>query len=214
MEPPEYSSDTQLRLPSVRQMKRPSGAPTSYTKQRFVLPVLCFIGGMLVGMLGLFVAVLLGNADQSPVATPPASQSAALVVQISSTYVNQIAQQKANTYGIPGTVKNVHVTFVHNGPVTITGDDEMSLLGLHVTKHFHMDVQVYASGCKPMIHVLRVNFSGIPITGFASSFEKSTNQQLQGSITGLPEGFIYCMTAIHTEPQGPEVSFAAQPMSQ
>ena len=61
---------------------------------------------------------------------------------------------------------------------------------------------------------LRVNFSGIPITGFASSFEKSTNQQLQGSITGLPEGFIYCMTAIHTEPQGPEVSFAAQPMSQ
>ncbi|HEY4388172.1 MAG TPA: hypothetical protein VGN34_27300 [Ktedonobacteraceae bacterium] len=212
MEPPRYTSAPQMGGPPARQMKRPSVAPAS-SMQRFVFPFLVFIGGVLVGIAGLSIAVLLGNGDRPSVAVPPASQDAALVVQASSTYVNQIAQQKAGTLGMPGNVKNVHVTFVHNGPVVVTGDDEIGLLGLTMTRHFTLNVQLYANACKPTIHVLQANFDGVPITGFVASFEQNINEQLQSNLSGLPPGFIYCITSISTEPQGPVVTFSAQPMS-
>ena len=122
-------------------------------------------------------------------------------------------QQKSGSFGVPGTLKNLQVSFVHEGPVTVSGDDELSLLGLTITKHFTMDLQLYANACKPMAHILSANFSGIPITGFVSSFEQMLNEQLQSNLTGLPPGFTYCITAIHTEPQGPTILLSAQPTS-
>jgi hypothetical protein len=215
MKPPENFSDVPdvpAKLLSARQTKRLSFAPASFV-QRIVRPLLYFLGGILVGVVGLCAGVILSNGDQSAVVPPPAIQGSTLMVQVSSTYINQVAQQKQNTFGVPGTVKNVHVTFVHNGPVTITGDDEMGvLLCLRVTRHFRMDVQVYTNACKPMVRVLRANFSGIPITGIVASFEQSINKQVQSNLTGFPEGFVYCMTSIQTEPQGVTVSFATQPI--
>jgi hypothetical protein len=212
MASPEYISPGQVEPPPVRQKNASSVAPGSHL-WRFVAPVLLFLAGMVVGIIGFSVALLSGNADHPPVAASPSPSNSALVVQAHSAYVNQIAQQQSGSFGVPGKVKNIQITFVHAGPVLVTGDDELSLFGLSMTRHFSLQVQLFVDACKPMAHVLRANFSGVPITGFVTSFEQSINQQLQGNVSGLPSGFSYCMTSIQTEPQGATITFAAQPVA-
>jgi hypothetical protein len=210
MASPEYIPPVQVEPPPVRRKKAFSVAPGSHL-WRFVVPILLFLAGVVVGIIGLSAAFLLGNADHPPVAVPPSPASSALVVQAGSAYVNQLAQQQSGSFDVPGKVKNVQITFVHAGPVQVTGDDELSLFGLSMTRRFSLQVQLYVDACKPKAHVLRASFSGVPITGFVTSFEQSINQQLQGNVSGLPSGFSYCMTSIQTEPQGATITFAAQP---
>jgi hypothetical protein len=213
MDSPEHTSPGQAVPPgSDQQMKRPSVAPKSYI-QRIFLRIVLFIAGVVVGIVGLSSAVLLFNADRPPVAVPASPHNPALVAQASATYVNQVVQQNSGSFGVPGTLKNLQVSFVHDGPVTVTGEDEVSVLGLSLTRRFSLNVQLYTDSCKPMVHVLSANFSGIPITGFVATFEQNINQQLQHTISGLPPGFTYCVTGIHTETQGASVTFSAQPIA-
>ncbi len=209
MATPEYTSSDQPEPPPTRLLKLASRPSLG----RLVLSLLLFLVGVVVGAVGLSAWTLLSNPDQSALPVPPSSANAAVVLHASSTYVNQVAQQQTGSFGVPGTIKNLHVSFVHDGPVLITGDDALNILGLTLTRRFSLEVQVYVASCKPIIHVLHANFSGVPITGFATSFEQNVNQQLQGNISGLPSGFVYCMIAIHTEPQEASATFSAQPMA-
>jgi hypothetical protein len=212
MESSETTAPMQNLSPPARQMKRSSVAPRS-SMQRVISSIALFIAGVVVGVIALAAFFLLGNPERSPVSVAPTSQGSSLVIQASTSYVNQIMQQKSGSFGVPGTLENLQVSFVHEGPVTVSGDDVLDLLGLTITKHFSMDLQLYASACKPMAHILRADFDGIPITGFVAVFEQMLNQQLQSNLTGLPAGFTYCITAIHTEPQGPTITISAQPAS-
>ena len=62
--------------------------------------------------------------------------------------------------------------------MTITADDPFSVLGIGVTKHFQLVVQLFIASCTVHIHVIHADLSGIPVTGFVQVFESNINQQL------------------------------------
>ena len=70
------------------------------------------------------------------------------------------------------------------------------------------------SGVGPIIVIPVVNadFSNIPVTRFAQSFENQINQQLEKRPEGLPVGFQYCNTEVRTDSAGLFVTYTATPV--
>ena len=177
---------------------------------RILLPVITFLLGFLLAVGGLLIYALAISRDVSPL--PVATQSAgAIIVQVSPTYLAEIAQQNLSASGMPGTVQNVRVAMTQNGPLTLTGDDRFSFLGLTVSKPFTIRLQPYVNACQLQVHILHVDLNGIAVTGLISSFESQINQELHVKVSELPQGFTYCTTGVQTEPQGLFVTYSATP---
>jgi hypothetical protein len=171
-----------------------------------------FLLGIVVTVVVGFLVFLSLGGDRQPLATSAQPASGAIVVQMDKTYLTQIIDRNVKTAGLPGTISNVQVSLVHQGPITITGDDQMSVLGFAVTKRFTLTLQLIVQDCKMQVHLLHADFSGIPVTTYAAQFETNINQQLQtNTTTDLPQGFTYCMTGVRTEPQGLFSTYSATP---
>jgi hypothetical protein len=191
----------QPRFAAARQWLR---SPTG----RIVLPIGAFLAGItLVLLYALFIA---GNVQ--PLAVPASPDSDAITAQVSYSYIAELVQKRLSDVGMPGTIQNVQVSSTQDGLLTITGDDRISALLLPVTKHFTFVVQPYTSSCVLQIHVVDAKVGGIGVTGLASTFEDSINQELQTKDTSLPKGFTYCAIGVHTQPQQLVIVYSATPI--
>ena len=169
-----------------------------------------FLLGLIVGGTAvLFYGLSLANEGQ-PISSSTSSDSEAIMIQVSSTYIAQLIEKDIRSAGMPGTIHNVQVALVHNGPMTVTGDDELELLGVGVSKHFLLTLQPLVRSCQLQVHVLHADMGGIPVTGFVAMFENQINAQLQVKPEDLPQGFKYCTTNVRTEPQQLFLTYSAK----
>jgi hypothetical protein len=214
MDRQEQSPYTQDTIPvthfsSAPQSERPrAGRSFSY---------LALLLGMLLGLLFGCLGTLFYISSVHDVSVPPvqsAPDEAAISVQLSSTYISRIVTKEASRAKIPGSLKNIRVTTAHNAPITVSGDDQMSFIGLAITNHMTVQLQPVIRTCQPQVHITHADISGIPVTSFVSSFEAQINQQFSKSSKNslLPRGFVYCATNIHTEPSGLFVAYSAKPI--
>src|SRR5947209_13994092 len=169
-----------------------------------------FLLGLIVGGTAvLFYGLSLANEGQ-PISSSTSSDSEAIMIQVSSTYIAQLIEKDIRSAGMPGTIHNVQVALVHNGPMTVTGDDELELLSVGVSKHFLLTLQPLVRSCQLQVHVLHADMGGIPVTGFVAMFENQINAQLQVKPEDLPQGFKYCTTNVRTEPQQLFLTYSAK----
>jgi hypothetical protein len=179
---------------------------------RIALPIATFLLGILLGISCLLLYALSIAGDVAPL--PPGTlRSGAITVQVSPVYMAALAQQKLASAGMPGTVQNVQVRLVRDGPITVTGEDQFSLLGLSMMKHFTLILQPYVQTCQLQVHVLHADMGGIPVTGLVAAFESQINQELRVKVSELPKGFLYCTVGVQTEPQALFIVYSATPIA-
>lgn len=170
-----------------------------------------FLLGIIVTVIISFLVFASLGGESAPVATQAQSGNNAITAQLSKAYISQIVNKEIQTAGLPGTISNVQVKLVHQGPVTVTGDDQISMLGFPVTRQFTLTLQLFVQNCQLQLHVLSADLQGISITSYAAKFESDLNQQLHMQSTSLPQGFTYCLTSVSTEPQGVTGVYSATP---
>lgn len=175
-----------------------------------VFPLIAWLIGLLMGFIILLLVVVGGNG-QLP-AIPNISATGNITVEADRTFLTHLVTQNLKTSGIPGTVKNVQVTLIHGDQMTITADDEFSVLGTDMTRNFTLVLQPYVTSCALQVHVVQADIGSLPITSFVSTFESKINQQLRAKPDGLPTGFTYCTVGVHTETGGLFVSYSATPI--
>lgn len=202
------STSTSTPLPSYPDRVR---VPVRGRIRRVLFACILFLLGLLCGVIGIFVLLFVISSDNSPVATPSAPTTNAIVVQVSSAYITHLVSNALQSSGLPGSIQNVQVTLATGDSATITGDDEISVLGIGTTKHFTMVIQPYVASCQVKVHVLHVDLGGIAVTGFATLFEGQVNSQIQVNTSKLPSGFTYCTSSVRTDPQGVYVTYSATP---
>jgi len=186
----------------IDEKTRPLSGPRPPQRRPWLRPLL-FAGTFLLGLLlgggaVLFYSLLIAHEGQ-PISSSTSSGSGAIMIQVSSTYIAQLIEKNISSAGMPGTVRNVQVALVHKGPITVTGDDELELLGVGVSKQFRLTLQPLVRSCQVQVHVLRADMGGIPVTGFVALFENQIYQQLQVKPSDLLQRFKYCATDVRTE---------------
>ena len=191
-------------LPGSRPPERPRWL-------RPLLFVAIFLLGLLLGGGAVVLYALAMASEAQPISSSTTSGSEAIMIQVSSTYIAQLIEKDIRSAGMPGTIHNVQVVLVHNGPITVTGDDELELLGVGVSKHFRLTLQPLVRSCQLQVHVLHADMGGIPVTGFVALFENQINEQLQVKPQDLPQGFKYCATNVRTEHQQLLLTYSAKP---
>ncbi|MDQ6660855.1 MAG: hypothetical protein M3Z24_07810 [Chloroflexota bacterium] len=174
---------------------------------RGLLGLLLFLLGLGLGVGGTLLYALLIAANGQALITPAPSHGGDIVLQVDAGYIAHLVQEDMQSAGLPGTIKNVGVKLASGDQMTITGDDDLGLLGV---KHFTLVIQPIISNCQVQIHVLHADLGGIPVTGFVGLFESQVNQQLQLKTDGLPKGFTYCMVAVRTDPKGLFITMSAK----
>ena len=103
----------------------------------------------------------------------------------------------------------MQIQFTNGTQMNITGDYQISVLGVPVTQPFSIDAQLIVNNCQAQIHILQANFSNISVTGLVSLFEDSINQKLaqlipQNNSSGNIE---FCLINIATDTQGITATF-------
>jgi hypothetical protein len=177
---------------------------------RITLPIFTWLVGLLLGFVILLLMVVGGDGQLHSV--PNNSAAGEIVVEANRAFLTDLTMQNLKTSGIPGTVKNVQVTLKNGDQMTVTGDDEFSLLGIGMVRNFTLVLQPYVTSCVLQMHVIHADVGGIPITGFVETFESNINTQLRTKPTGLPTGFTYCTVRVRTETEGMFVSYSATPV--
>jgi hypothetical protein len=170
-----------------------------------------FLLGLIIGIGGLVIYLNASQSDRSLLTMPPSSNQNAIHIQLSSAFVTQLVKRNISSAGLPGQISNVQVVLTRNAPMTITGDDQVNVLGIAITRRFTVTLQPLVQSCRPHVRVLHADMGGIPVTGFASSFEAQIGQQLQFNTNDLPQGFTYCVTGVQTETNTLSVNVSATP---
>ena len=183
-----------------------------FLNRHSLLPFAAFLVGIVVGMVGTGLVILSMGSDRPAFSILPSRGGEAVIAQASKTFVTQLIEKNVRAAGLPGEVSNVQVKLVHDGPIVVSGDDQLGILGIGITKHFRFDMQPFVRSCQLRVHVLHADLDGIPVTAFAALFEDRINQQLEIKLSGLPQGFVYCMVGVHVEPQAVFVSYSATPV--
>ncbi len=200
----------------VTQLITPPGPPQRLNRFAILLISLALLLGMAMGSGGVLLYFLSISGDRQVQQAPPVvvtpGTNGAIVVQASSTYITQLIRKNITSSGLPGDVKNIQVKLVHNGPMTVTGDDQLSFLGVNLTRHFSLQVQPVVNACQLEMHVVHADLEGVAVTGFVSTFEGQINKQLRVDPSNFPSGFTYCLTNVRTEPQGIFATYSATPV--
>jgi hypothetical protein len=189
----------------------PSPSPARSVRRPWGYIGAALVLGIIVGAIPFLLIFLLGGGDRPALSSSPSSGKEAVVVQLSKTFLTQLIQKKADFTGVPGTVSNIQITTMQPNSITVTADDQMSVLGIGTTKQFTLVLQPVVSNCAMRMHVLHADLQGVPVTNIAASFEEQINQQLSQSNSALPAGFTYCAIRVRTEAQALIVSYSATP---
>lgn len=177
---------------------------------RVIVPIVALLLGVALGIISL---VLYGASGEGSISVAPASGTGNIIIEVDKTFLTNLIRENLQGSGMPGTIENVGVALAVGDQMTVTGNDVISVLGIGVTKHFRLLVQLYIKSCVLQIHVVRASLSGIPVTGFAQIFESRINQRLAQNPSSLPKGFKYCTTGLRTEPDALFVTYSAVPLS-
>jgi hypothetical protein len=199
-------------LPSASYTERRPHQPRS--AGRVILFIVAFFVGVLVTLAGMFSYILFfASGNTQPVASSSSSATGAILVETKTAYMTQVVQKNisASAPGLPGQISNAQVSFTHNGPMVITANIQFGLLGISTTRQLTLSLQPYISSCELHMHVVQANLQGFPITVFVQAFEGQINNQMQMKVAGLPPGFNYCVTNVHTEPDGLYLTYSATP---
>lgn len=216
--------DSESRLPSAPLASQSSSLPPPHTSRfdtiraamrgrvgRVLFAGMLFLPGLLCGIIGTLVLLFAISADNPAVANPVATGTSDIVVQVGTAYITHTVSNALQSSGLPGSIQNVQVTLATGDAATITGADQITVLGVGTTRTFTIVIQPYIATCQVKVHVLHVDLGGIAVTGFASLFEGQINSQIQVNTSKLPAGFTYCTSSVRTDPQGVFVSYSAKP---
>jgi hypothetical protein len=160
-------------------------------------------------MLGITALFLFGESGAGPINVVPVSSRGDIIVEADRTFINQLVRKNLASSGMPGQIQNVNVNLTQGSQMIVSGEDEFTILGVQVIRPFTFIVQLYVNSCVLKIHIVHADFSNIPVTRFAPSFESQINQQLQKKPERLTSGFQYCTTGVRTEPVGMFVTYTA-----
>ena len=177
---------------------------------RIVVPLVALLVGLVLGVVFL---LLYGLSGEGTVIITPSAGNQDIIVEADKTFITNLVRVNMQQSGMPGTIENVTVELKTGDQLTINADDAFSLLGIGITKHFQLVVQLFIASCTVHIHVIHADLSGIPVTGFVQVFESNINQQLAKNPSGLPKGFHYCASGVRTQPSAVFVSYSATPLS-
>ena len=152
------------------------------------------------------------GGSKSPVPVAPTSvASGNITVHADQSIITPLLQNSVQQIDLPanGSVSNVQIQFTNGTQMNITGDYQVSLLGVPVTQPFTLDAQLIVNNCQAQIHVLQANFSNISVTGLVSLFEDKINQKLAQLIpqNNLQGNIELCLINIATDAQGMNATF-------
>ena len=176
---------------------------------RVLIPLIALLVGIVLGIAAIF---FFGESGSGPIIVVPASSKGDIIVEADRSFITQLVTKNLNSSGMPGQIQSVDVNLSYGSQMMVSGVDVFSILGVNVIRPFTFIVQLYVSSCVLKIHIVHADFSNIPVTSFAQSFESQINQQLQKKPEGLPSGFQYCTTGVRTEPAGMFVTYTATPV--
>lgn len=211
----QYGTDSTVRLPPEVPRRSPRFARIRTCLRsrtgRIILPSLTFLLGILIGVGAILLYALSIAGNGQILITSTSHEGGDIIVQVEPAYITHVVASDLQSSGLPGQVSNVKVTLARGNQMTIAGDDQFTLLGVGVTRHFTVVVQPLVNHCQLQMHVLHADLQGIPVTAFVANFEGQINQQLQVKPTNLPKGFVYCITAVRTDPKGVFVTYSTTP---
>lgn len=191
-----------------RRARRPSSIG------RVLLVIIAFLAGIIVTFVGLFGYILFfANGKTQPAVSQTSSATGAIYVQTKTAYMTQVVRKNLNGAGLPGQISDAQVSFTHNGPMVITANIQLSILGISTTRQLSVALQPSVSNCELHMSVAQADLQGFPITAFVQSFEGQINNQMQMKVAGLPPGFTYCVTNVQTDPAGLSLTYSATPTS-
>jgi hypothetical protein len=203
-------------LPSQQETKKTLNQPRfarfrSWLRSRtgrIVIPLIALLIGVVLGVTAIFLS---GEAGVGPIIIVPGSSKGDIIVEADRIFITQLVTKNLTSSGMPGHIQNVNVTLKEGSQMIVSGEDVLQIFGVQVNRPFTFNVQLYVSSCFLKIHIVHADFSNIPVTSFAQSFESQINEQLQQKPEGLPSGFQYCTTGVRTESAGIFVTYEAIP---
>ena len=179
---------------------------------RIVLYAVFLLIGIVLGVVGMLLFQLSIGGSRSPIPvtlTPVASGN--VTVHADQSIITPLLQNSVQTIDLPanGSISNVQIQFTNGTQMNITGDYQVSVLGVPVTQPFSLDAQLLVDNCQAQIHILQANFSNISVTGLVSLFEDRINQKLAQLIpqNNLPGNIEFCLINIATDDQGVSATF-------
>ena len=193
-----------------------TGSTSSPTRQRnvsrIVLYAIFLLIGIVLGAVGMLLFQLSIGGTKSPVPvtlTPVASGN--VTVHADQSIITPLLQNSVQTIDLPanGSVSNVQIQFTNGTQMNITGNYQVSVLGVPVSQPFSLNAQLLVDNCQVQIHILQANFSNISVTGLVSLFEDQINQKLAQLIpqNNLPGNIEFCLINIATDAQGINATF-------
>lgn len=199
--PKDQSSPAKPRFLRVRNWLRSRAG-------RIVFPIATLLVGIVFGIAAVLLFGVSSEGSKSAVQTPAKGD---IIVEADKAFLTQLVKKNLNNSGMAGQIENVDLNLARGNQLMVRGEDVFNVLGINVIRPFTFVVQFYVNSCDVQMHIVHADFSNIPVTGFAQSFESQMNQQLKSRPEGLPGGFQYCATGVHTEPSGIFVTYSATP---
>src|SRR5947209_1542268 len=177
-----------------------------------VLYAVFLLIGIVLGVIGMLLFQLSIGGTRSPITntlTPVASGN--VTVHAAQAIITPLLQNSVQAIDLPanGSVSNVQIQFTNGTQMNITGNYQVSVLGVPVNQPFTLDTQLIVDNCQVQIHILQANFSNISVTGLVSLFEDRINQKLAQLIpqNNLPGNIEFCLINIATDAQGINATF-------
>jgi hypothetical protein len=200
--PVEAQRTTEITTPPTRQRN----------VSRIVLYVVFLLIGIVLGVVGVLLFLLSIGGIKSPVPVGPTPvASGNVTVHADQSIITPLLQNSVQQIDLPanGSVSNVQIQFTNGTQMNITGNYQVSLLGVPVTQPFTLDAQLLVNNCQAQIHILQANFSNISVTGLVSLFEDKINQKLAQLVpqNNLPGNIELCLINVATDAQGINATF-------
>jgi len=217
----EFLDEVNLSSPaqthsSPAEAQHVTGNTSSPTRQRnvtrIVLLAVILLIGIVLGAVGMLLFQLSIGGTRSPnsnTLTPVASGN--VTVHADQSVITPLLQSSVQAIDLPanGSVSNVQIQFTNGTQMNITGNYQISVLGVPVTQPFTLDAQLLVDNCQVQLHILQANFSNISVTGLVSLFEDKINQKLAQLIpqNNLPGNIELCLMNVTTDAQGINAAF-------
>ncbi len=212
----DVSLPTQPLSTPVETQRIAGGASSPTRRPRNVRSIVLYAVFLLIGIVLGAVGVLLfqlsigGNRAPLPVTTPTTS-SGNVTVHADASVITPLLQNSVQQIDLPanGSVSNVQIQFTNGSQMNITGNYQISVLGVPVTQPFTLNAQLVVNNCQLQIHILQANFSNISITGLVALFEDKINQKLAQLVpqNNLPGNIELCLINLATDAQGINATF-------
>ena len=180
---------------------------------QIVLYTAFLLVGIVLGVVGMLLFQLSIGGTRSPITsgslTPVASGN--VTVHADQSVITPLLENSVQSIDLPanGSVSNVQIQFTSGSQMNITGNYQVSVLGIPVTQPFSLDAQLIVDNCQVQVHILQADFSNISVTGLVALFEDKINQKLAQLIpqNNLPGNVELCLINIATDEQGISATF-------